>query len=174
MNFRVGKRTNWNLGVYLQSHVILWASNVKAPISLAKPGIKPSGLRLRHKRFPYFLNVPGLATIRIDLYRCELISNWDYANLSQHWSNFPKNLRCSGGTTIHTLAVQGVPCQRVGAVMGNSRIFSNKFARMGIGPVAQKRTSPLQWQARNSIKLHQEWFFKAIVVGRKIASVTYL
>jgi hypothetical protein len=50
---------------------------------------------------------------------------------------FQKKLKW--GTTIHTLAVQEVPCQRTGAVMGNSRMSSNKFARMEIGPVAQKR-----------------------------------
>ena len=165
LNFRMGKRTNCNLGVYFQSHAVLWTSNVKAPISLAKPGIKPS--QVRHQRFPYFLNVPGLATMRIDLYRCELISNWTTQICHKTGQNFQKKKRW--GTTIHTLAVQGIPCQRTGAQSwGVVECLQINSLEWELARLHRSETSPLQSQAQKPIKLHQKWFLKAIVVGRKI------
>lgn len=137
LNFRVGKRTNCNLGVYFQSHAVLWTSNVKAPISLAKPGIKPS--QVRHQRFPYFLNVPGLATMRIDLYRCELISNWTTQICHKTGQNFQKKKKEVGYYHPHFGCSRNPLSKNGCTVMGSSRVSSNKFARMGIGPVAQKR-----------------------------------
>jgi hypothetical protein len=49
--------------------------------------------------------------------------------------------------------------------MGNSRMSSNKFARMRIGPVAQKRNVAI---AIAGAKINQKWILKAIVVGQKI------
>jgi len=45
-------------------------------------------------------------------------------------------------------------------------MFSNKFARMGIGPVAQKRNVAI---AMAGAKFNQKWFFKAIVAGWSLA-----